>query len=121
VGKAVLSFLSQEQVGHILGNATLERFTQRTVDSPNALLKELEKTRCRGYALDDEEFEEGLRCVAVPLFNSDHAPIGAVSIAGPTFRITARRLPFLINHLAHCVDGISRTMGFKKAQECLGN
>ena len=72
----------------------------------------MEKTRRRGYAVDDEEFEEGLRCIAVPVLDAQRLPVAAVSVSGPSFRVTAQKLPSIANHLLQCVRGISVDMGY---------
>lgn len=112
VGKAILAFLPEERVNDILRRTKFERFTQRTIGSAEALRAEIEKTRRRGYAVDDEEYEEGLRCIAVPLLDSQRFPVGAISVSGPSFRVTAQKLPSIANHLLQCVRGISADMGF---------
>ena len=112
VGKAILAFLPEERLNEILRRIRFERFTQRTITTPEALRTEIEKTRRRGYAVDDEEFEEGLRCIAVPLLDAQRLPVAAVSISGPSFRVTAQKLPSIANHLLQCVRGISMDMGF---------
>jgi IclR family transcriptional regulator, KDG regulon repressor len=115
VGKAILAFLPEERINDILRRTKFEKFTQRTIASAEALRTEIEKTRRRGYAVDDEEFEEGLRCIAVPLLDAQRLPVGAVSVSGPSFRVTAQKLPSIANHLVHCVRGISADMGFTSA------
>jgi DNA-binding IclR family transcriptional regulator len=77
-----------------------------------ALRAEMEKTRRRGYAVDDEELEEGLRCIAVPILDAQRMPVAAVSVSGPSFRVTAQKLPSIANHLLQCVRGISVDMGY---------
>jgi hypothetical protein len=72
----------------------------------------MEKTRRRGYAVDDEELEEGLRCIAVPLLDAQRLPVAAVSISGPSFRVTAQKLPTIANQLLQCVRGIAADMGY---------
>lgn len=112
VGKAILAFLPEERVNDIIRRTRFERFTHRTIASADALRAEIEKTRRRGYAVDDEELEEGLRCIAVPVLDAQRQPVAAVSISGPSFRVTAQKLPAIANHLLHCVRGISADMGF---------
>jgi DNA-binding IclR family transcriptional regulator len=112
VGKAILAFLPEERIADILRRTRFERFTHRTVATAEALRVEIEKTRRRGYAIDDEELEEGLRCIAVPVLDAQRQPIAAVSISGPSFRVTAQKLPSIANHLLQCVRGISVDMGF---------
>jgi DNA-binding IclR family transcriptional regulator len=112
VGKAILAFLPEERVNEVLRRTRFERFTQRTISTAEALRVEIEKTRRRGYAVDDEELEEGLRCIAVPVLDAQRLPVAAVSVSGPSFRVTAQKLPSIANHLLQCVRGISVDMGF---------
>jgi DNA-binding IclR family transcriptional regulator len=112
VGKAILAFLPEERVTDILRRTRFERFTHRTIATAEALRVEIEKTRRRGYAVDDEELEEGLRCIAVPVLDAQRLPVAAVSVSGPSFRVTSQKLPEIANHLLQCVRGISADMGF---------
>jgi DNA-binding IclR family transcriptional regulator len=112
VGKAMLAFLPEERLTDILGRLRFERYTNHTLSTVEALRAEIEKTRRRGYAVDDEEFEEGLRCIAVPVLDAQRLPVAAVSVSGPSFRVTAQKLPSIANHLLQCVRGISVDMGF---------
>jgi DNA-binding IclR family transcriptional regulator len=115
VGKAMLAFLPEDRLSDLLARTRFERFTHRTIVTPEALRAEIEKTRRRGYAVDDEEFEEGLRCIAVPVLDAQRLPVAAVSVSGPSFRVTAQKLPSIANHLLQCVRGISADMGFVSA------
>jgi DNA-binding IclR family transcriptional regulator len=115
VGKAILAFLARGSGRRSGAPHRFERFTHRTIASAEALRAEMEKTRRRGYAVDDEEFEEGLRCIAVPLLDAQRLPVAAVSISGPSFRVTAQKLPSIANHLLQCVRGISADMGYTSA------
>jgi len=112
VGKAIMAFLPEEKVDELFKRIRYERFTHRTIATPEALRAELEKTRRRGYAIDDEEIEDGLRCIAVPLLDAQRQPVAAVSVSGPSFRVTAQKLPAIANHLLQCVRGISMDMGY---------
>jgi len=96
----------------VVKRTRFERFTHRTIATPEALRTEMEKTRRRGYAVDDEELEEGLRCIAVPLLDAQRQPVAAVSISGPSFRVTAQKLPAIANQLLQCVRGIASDMGY---------
>ena len=115
VGKAILAFLPPERAAEVLRRVRFERLTPRTISNMEALRAELEKTRRRGYAVDDEELEEGLRCIAVPVLDAQRLPVAAVSVSGPSFRVTAQKLPSIANHLVHCVRGISADMGYVPA------
>jgi DNA-binding IclR family transcriptional regulator len=115
VGKAMLAFLPEERIADIIRRTRFERFTTRTIATAEALRTEIEKTRRRGYAVDDEELEDGLRCIAVPVLDAQRLPVAAVSVSGPSFRVTAQKLPSIANHILTCVRGISTDMGFISA------
>lgn len=91
LGKAILAHYPVEQVDQIVDRRGLPRFTENTITSRDELLSELQQIRNRGYAVDDGERIEGLRCVAAPVL-SDGSPIGAVSISGPSSRMTGEQL-----------------------------
>lgn len=112
VGKAMLAFLPEEKIAEVIRRTRFERHTTRTITNADALRAEIEKTRRRGYAVDDEELEEGLRCIAVPLLDAQRYPVAAISVSGPSFRVTAQKLPSIANHLLQCVRSISLDMGF---------
>jgi IclR family acetate operon transcriptional repressor len=85
VGKALLAQLSDPVASEIIGRTGLPAHTPHTITDPAALLEELGKIRRRGYALDDEEQEMGVRCVAVPLPGTP--TLAAISISGPQSRL----------------------------------
>lgn len=116
VGKAILAFLPEERINDVIQRTRFERFTHRTIATAEALRAEIEKTKRRGYAVDDEELEDGLRCIAVPVLDAQRLPVAAVSISGPSFRVTAQKLPAIANQLLQCVRGISTDMGFTPAR-----
>ena len=86
VGKALLSQLPERQVREILTRTGMESHTPNTFTDPDVLMAELERIRERGYALDDEEQEIGVRCVAVPLRGAP--TVAALSVSGPSARMT---------------------------------
>lgn len=86
-GKVFLAYGADEFVQRILGG-TMHRFTAHTLVTRDALERELTRVRDAGYALDDEEMEDGVRCVAVPVFDRRGTCIGAMSVSGPTTRMT---------------------------------
>jgi DNA-binding IclR family transcriptional regulator len=92
VGKAIAAFLPEADRTQLLSRSKFERFTPRTITRRNDLKREFEKIRQLGYAVDDEEYYEGIRCVAVPVLGRADAPIGGLSLAGPTSRMTLGRL-----------------------------
>ena len=86
LGKAFLGF------GAAVAEAPLESYTPRTITVLADLEEENRRTRRRGYAVDDEEYAKGVRCVARPVFDSDGRMIAAVGVSGPTVRIDDERI-----------------------------
>jgi DNA-binding IclR family transcriptional regulator len=76
---------------------TLPAHTARTITDPDMLRLQLEQIRRQGYATDDEEFEYGARCIAVPIFDVDDQLAGALGISGPVGRLALERIPELAN------------------------
>lgn len=95
VGKAMLAAMDARGVAAIVGARALERYTAHTLTSGAALARELDATRARGYAVDDEEHALGMRCVAATVFDEAGEPWAAVSLAGPTTRFTRERIAAL--------------------------
>jgi DNA-binding IclR family transcriptional regulator len=112
VGKAILATMTRSRVEALLPELQLERFTRRTMTSREALLKELERTSRRGYAVDDEEREEGVRCAGVAILDSRGEAVAAVSVSGPSFRVTMQKIPQIANRLMTCVKGIQQDLGY---------
>ncbi|MBK9114213.1 MAG: helix-turn-helix domain-containing protein [Betaproteobacteria bacterium] len=95
VGKAMLAAMDARGVTAVVGGRTLERFTAHTLTTAAVLARELDATRARGYAIDDEEHALGMRCVAATVFDEMGEPWAAVSLAGPTTRFTRERIAAL--------------------------
>lgn len=87
LGKAIMGYLSEEQVRDIVQRHGLPERTNNTITDPDALFKELEEIRDRGFALNDEEQIRGARAVGVPIFDTDEQIIGAISVSAPTSRL----------------------------------
>jgi IclR family acetate operon transcriptional repressor len=92
IGKAVLAHLDAERVAAIIRKAGLEAFTAKTLSTMPALSRNLAEIKARGWSVDDEERNLGMRCVAAAIFNEFGEPIGGVSVSGPTVRVTSERL-----------------------------
>lgn len=111
MGKAMLAFQSEETIEQIIAKIRFVRHTRKTLCTREALLKALERVRRRGYAIDDEEIELGVRCVGAPIFDDNRRAIAAVSVSGPSSRITAQSVPGIAEHLLRCCRDISASIG----------
>ncbi len=97
LGKAILAYLPQEQVAPVIASLTFQAFTPRTITSAAMLRRELERVAQQGYAIDDEESVLGVRCFAAPIFDQRREPVGAISVSGPTARMTDENTPRIVN------------------------
>ena len=114
VGKALLAGMPEHRVARILERRGLKRFTERTLDNPAALHAELERTRRRGYSLDDEEHAVGLRCVAAAIFDENAQALAAISLSGPKARIVDDRLGELGQAIRQTAAEITAALGGRK-------
>lgn len=110
MGKAMLAFLPEETLEDTIAKIKFVRFTSKTIGSAEELRKSLERVRRRGYAIDDEEIEVGVRCVGAPIFDENHCPIAAVSVSGPSARIRVQNLPAIAELLLRCAGDISASL-----------
>lgn len=112
VGKVLLAWRSQEVVLELLGNGPLERFTPATITRPAGLLKALAQVRSRGYAVDDEEREMGVRCVTAPVRDVSGNVVAALSISAPATRMPKRKMAQRGRQVVAAAEEASRELGF---------
>lgn len=112
-GKAILASLPADQVARQLEDYTFSPQCINTILSKERFLAELALVARRGYAVDNEEFEEGLRCIAAPVRDHSGEVAGAISIAGPTFRVTGSRLPALSREVQKIAAELSTALGYR--------
>lgn len=111
VGKSILSLLSPAEVESIWNSCDIVAFTPKTITSLPELKAQLEQARARGYAIDDEEHEEGVRCIAAAIRNWAGSPVAAISISAPVSRMDNSTMEKIRPHLLGAVNEISRMMG----------
>ncbi len=116
VGKAKMAFLREEDCDRVIRRVGLPRFTPNTITDPAALKAELALIRRRGYAVDNEEHEVGIRCVAAPIRDDSGAVIASCSISGPAGRMTDQRIAELAPEVMQAAEGISRRLGYSGAR-----
>lgn len=90
-GKAMLAHLLEDDLTRALQALKLEKHTERTLTTRRELLDDFAKVRARGFAVDQGEHFDGIHCVAAPLLDRHGLPVAAITIAGPSSRIQARR------------------------------
>lgn len=113
VGKTLLAYQSDEVLNQVAQAPGLPRLTAHTLTTLPQLRRELERIREQGYAFDQEEAVEGLRCVAGPVFNHAGQIVAAFSVAGPATRLTPARLPEIAQMVRETSQEISRRLGYR--------
>lgn len=86
-------------------------YTRTTTTDVDRLLAELADIREQGYAVDDEEYDEGLRCVGAPIRDHTGRVVAALGIGGPVTRVTPERVDELARLVIDAADGLSRRLG----------
>jgi DNA-binding IclR family transcriptional regulator len=109
-GQAILAFGPTEVVDRVVKNGLRAR-TPQTVTDVGKLLKVLALVRQRGYAMDDEESEIGMRCIAAPIRNDGGEIVAAVGVAGPVSRLTKKTLASFAPHVIGTAAAISARIG----------
>jgi len=111
VGKAFLAFSSPAAVERLLRSRPLLRHTEHTITDRETFLGHLETVRRQGFALDNEEHRLTIRCVGAPILDHAGVPVAAVSIAGPMFRLSNRRIRALATLVKEAAAHISAALG----------
>jgi IclR family transcriptional regulator, KDG regulon repressor len=111
VGKIFLANMSEEQLASALGKP-LTRYTDNTITDIEEMKKELSVIKREGISIDKGEMENGVRCIASPIFDSNNNVIAAISISGPYLRLTNTRVDDLKNLVKENALEISRIIGY---------
>jgi len=113
VGKVLLSYLSVEEVDRVIKEKGLAKRTENTITDPIQLMEHLKVVRAQGYAIDDEENEKGVRCVATPIFNEAGKAVAAISISTPVFLVTKKIVQDVLKkEVMETALKISQRLGF---------
>ncbi|MCM3117048.1 IclR family transcriptional regulator [Neobacillus sp. MER 74] len=113
VGKILLSDMNQDKFEELVSNITFIPKTPTTITSKEELIKEIETVKAKGYALDNAENEEVLRCIASPIYDHKGKIIASFSISGPNNRVTMDLInDTLIDKMKQYSIAISRNLGY---------
>ncbi len=110
-GKALLAWAEEERVREILDRQGQEKFTSLTITSGSTLLRELSRSRDKGFALEDQEGAEGMRSVAAPIFNAFGEPVAALAVSGPAFRLSLTEITRLGQTVRAAADRVTAATG----------
>lgn len=112
VGKILLAWLPGEEVHRLLKLTPLKKFTSHTQTGLRKILAELERVRAQDYALDDEERETGVRCVAAPVRGRRGETVAALSLSAPTSRLPKERVRAVAAKVKETAQQISTHLGY---------
>jgi IclR family KDG regulon transcriptional repressor len=111
IGKVLMAWESPEKRERILQGCEFQRFREKTITSREAYAQELQRTLAQGYGQDREEFDDHIRCAAIPIFDRNNQVIAGLSVSFPTFRYDESREPELVASLRAASREISRQLG----------
>lgn len=112
VGKAIMAFLPHDEIERVILEKGLERFTENTIIDRKKLLEELAGIRQKGYAVDNMEHEEHVRCVGAPVFNYEGRSFASISVSGPSQRVPFEEVPEIAKMVMAATKDVSKRMGY---------
>lgn len=111
IGKVLMAWEAPARRERILQGCDFKRFREKTITSREAYEAELQRTLAQGYGQDREEFDDHIRCTAIPIFDRHNQVVAGLSVSFPTFRYDVAREPELVAMLRDASREISRQMG----------
>lgn len=111
IGKALLAQMDASRIDKYLSTAPLERFTEFTLTDRRSLISDLADTRTRGFAIDGEERNLGMRCIAAPIFDVHGEAVAGISVSGPTSRIGAELVAKASSEVVAAAKQLSEAIG----------
>ncbi len=117
VGKAMMAIMPEEQVEAAVQKHGLRPLTRKTIGSMGELKAELAKVRKLGYAVDDEENEEGVCCVGAVVRGISGEPAAAISVSGPSFRLPSYKIPVVSKAVIAAANALSQELGYNPSSD----
>jgi len=110
-----MAFLPESETDDILRQHGLKRLTPKTITTPAELKAELNIIRDRGYSIDNEENEEGVRCIGAAILDHSGRPIAAISVSAPSFRLPMDKVPAVAASVCRAAAALSQESGYQPA------
>jgi IclR family transcriptional regulator, KDG regulon repressor len=111
LGKVILAALRPDQLDRYLDRIELKALTSKTITSPQRLRRELQDVRRAGIAFDDGEFNNEVRCAAMPVYDFSGQVVGAIGISGPVWRLSIQALQSKARDLSEAAKQLSGAFG----------
>ncbi len=112
MGKCLLSCLAGDELEELLHNYSFKQYTPNTVKNAQELKAVLKKVRLQGWAMDNEEYQTGHRCIGAPIFDYRGDAVAAIGASGPVTQLTDEKLEKVIRSVQDVANDISRRMGY---------
>lgn len=112
LGKVLLSQFEDDEIVKILKQKELKKYTSNTITNMDVLLKQIEQVKVNGYAIDNEEFQEGIRCISAPVYDYRDKMIAAISASAPKHIFTPEKDSEIALYVKETAKRISRHLGY---------
>jgi len=112
LGKALVAFLPKSEREKIYQNLGFHKSTKNTITSKKQFEKEISKVRSKGFAIDNEENEEDIQCIAAPIRDYSSEVIAAISISGPSYRFNIKEEKTIRKEIIQYAQNISKCLGY---------
>lgn len=113
MGKAIMAELTEEEVQDIWNRSDIQRYTDNTIVSLSDLKNNLKEVKNKGYALDNQEVENGIICIGAILKDHKSKICGSISVSGTVMSITEDRFQEISRDILECTNKISKELGYK--------
>ena len=111
-GKAILSYMPEDEQQAVLEHLSFERFNDKTIPSKNEMQGEIDEIKRSGYSVDNGEEITGIICVAAPILDYREYPVASVWMTGPDFRVKQKGIEEIGKTVAEAAAGISKRFGY---------
>jgi len=111
IGKALLANIETTLQARLLRDMTLTRYTPHTITTVEGIIQDLANIRSAGYALDNEEKNLGMRCIAAPVFDYNREVVAGISVSGPVSRLSMENAADLAQHVMYAAAELTSAIG----------
>lgn len=116
-GKAIAAYLPDAELDRLLGQTEFRKLTEKTIADVEALRKHLEDVRQQGYAVDEEEYHPGIRCLAAPIFDHRGSVVGSIGISASVSTLVGDKMAGCVTTLLDVSRRLSNSMGYVEGDE----
>lgn len=112
IGKVLVAFMPEAEILQILETRGMERKTKKSITNPQKFVREAQRVRKYGFAVDDEENAEGVRCIAAPIYDAKGKIIAALGTSSIVMHIDEAHLPKIVDLVTKSAAKVSQQMGY---------